>query len=234
MNLGRVCLRFTVAFLCFFLPTQQLLAVTEASREQALLADLVPNHCHFSGHFQQQKMVEGLPVPLNSDGDFFFSCELGLIWSTHEPFKEAILYVNSTNNFRVNEDNSLTSLTGVTRYIMSNIFVKLLKGDTEYFAEEFQITLADDNASVELRPESDFMKKGIDKISFKKSESDELGIALFVDVTDATGQVTHVGIDRIQHYDIKGKRKAFEQCEKLYSASTSWCQVLSSPSRVRQ
>ncbi|NMH60674.1 outer membrane lipoprotein carrier protein LolA [Alteromonas ponticola] len=202
--------------------------------EKALLTDLFPSKCHFSGQFTQTKAVAGLPVPLKSNGDFFFSCDLGLIWRTHEPFNEAILYVNSTNNFRVNEDGSLASLTGVTRYIMSNVFVKLLKGDAAYFIDEFAISQADDDASITLTPQSDFMKKGIQHIRFNKSESEDLGITLFVDVMDATGQATHVSIDTIVHYDIEGKRRAFEQCEKLYSQHTDWCQVLRSPSRVRQ
>ncbi|MCW8108918.1 outer membrane lipoprotein carrier protein LolA [Alteromonas ponticola] len=219
-------------FLCMAVPS--VFANPKGESEIALLTNLFPQNCHFSGQFLQKKNVEGLPIPLHSTGDFFFSCDLGLIWHTQEPFREAILYVNSSNNFRVHEDGSLTPLTGVTRYIMSNVFVKLLKGDTQYFVDEFAIKLADDNTSVELKPESDFMKKGIDSIRFQKNDSDELGITLLVDVTDVTGQVTHVSIDKIRAYQIEGKRGAFEQCEKLYSDNSAWCQVLRSPAHIRR
>jgi len=205
---------------------------SEPADEKALLGEVFPDQCHFSGQFTQQENVEGVPVPLKSAGDFFYSCDLGLIWHAREPFKETILYVNSANNFRVEEDGSLSPLTGVTRYIMSHVFVKLLNGDADYFVEEFAISQAEKDDAVELKPESEFMKKGVQSIRFNKQEDEQQGVLLFIDVLDATGQVTHVSIDSVNTYNIDGKRQAFEQCERLYQQSSQWCQILRSPSRA--
>ena len=209
------------------------LASDNVDDERALLAGIFPTSCHFSGQFLQQKNIQGLPVPLQSDGDFFYSCDLGLVWSTKAPFQEAILYVNSAKNYRIDEQGEIKPLTGIARYIMSNVFVKLLKGDVDYFADEFVVT-ATENQSIELKPESEFMQKGVESIQFSKTQSPELGVALMVDVIDATGQVTQVGIDEIIEHDIEGKRSAFEQCEKLYQDTTKWCSVLRSPSRFEK
>lgn len=221
----------TLLALLFTLTSPRSLATEDVTNEKTLLAGLFPTSCHFSGHFLQHKNVEGLPLPLKSTGDFFYSCDLGLVWSTTAPFRDAILYVNRAKNYRVDEQGVLTPLTGIARYIMSNVFVRLLNGDADYFAEEFAISLADDNV-VALKPESDFMKKGIESIRFKKVNDTEHGTSLFIDVTDATGQITRVSIDQIRDYDIDGKRHAFDQCETLYADTTDWCQVLRSPSRA--
>jgi len=215
-----------------------LLAVAEASpvlakdsknTEETLLSAIFPSRCNFSGHFSQRKAVEGVSVPLNSTGDFFYSCDLGLVWHTSKPFSEAVLYVNSTNNFKAEDDGTLTPLTGITRYIMSNIFVRLLNGDTAYFAEEFSVTEATDK-TVRLHPESGMLQKGLDVIHISKTEDDS-PTAVSIKVTDVKGQDTLVLIDHIQQYSFTGKRSAYEQCNNLYADKTNWCQVLRSPSR---
>ncbi|WP_414829110.1 outer membrane lipoprotein carrier protein LolA [Alteromonas sp. H39] len=202
------------------------------THEEALLASVFPQSCHFSGKFVQQKTMEGLPVPLTSDGDFFYSCDLGLVWRTVTPFEEAILYVNSSNNYRIDESGELQPLSGIARYIMSSVFVKLLNGDTDYFLDAFSVSEAD-GESVLLTPESDYMKKGLDRILFEKSNDDELGITLGIKVTDATGQVTSVNIDQIKEFDAEGKRDAFEKCESLYPENEELCRVLRSPTSIR-
>lgn len=198
--------------------------------EAALLAEIFPSGCHFSGHFSQQKTIQGVPVPLSSTGDFYYSCDLGLVWHTQTPFNEAILYVNSSNNFRADADGALTPLTGTTRYIMSNIFVRLLKGDTGYFIDEFAISPGEQSGRVTLRPESEYIRKGLDTIMVSKTTDQDKGVSLNIEVIDATGQLTNVVISAVEQYTINGKRAAYEQCESLYS-DTTWCQVLRSPSR---
>lgn len=200
--------------------------------EEQLLAGVFPESCNFSGKFLQQKTVEGLPVPLKSHGDFFYSCDLGLVWRTVSPFEEAILYINSSNNYRADEDGQLQPLSGIARYIMSSVFVKLLNGDTDYFLDAFTVSEAD-GGSVLLHPESDYMKKGLERIAFAKTTDEELGITLSIKVTDATGQITSVHIDQIDEFEIEGKRNAYEKCESLYRDNVNLCRVLRSPTSIR-
>lgn len=202
---------------------------TEAS-EESLLSGLFPSNCYFSGHFKQQKAVKGLPAALSSSGDFFYACDLGLVWHTSTPFSEAVLYVNGTNNFTAQDDGTLSPLSGVARYIMSNIFVRLLEGDTRYFAEEFAVS-QEETKSLVLLPESEMMQKGLEAIRISKSGDKTAPVTLNIKVTDATGQDTQVLIEQIKHYNFDGKRKAYEQCLEMYSDKTNWCQVLRSPSR---
>lgn len=225
--------RFSLARLglaLFSVVSASALAGQSSANEETLLSSMFPSGCHFSGQFSQQKAMEGLPVPLKSAGDFYYSCDLGLVWHTIEPFSEAILYVNGTNNFRAEDDGTLTPLSGVARYIMSNIFIRLLKGDTGYFTDEFAISQEDSGALL-LIPESDMMRKGLDAIRISQENTDNAQPAVTIKVSDATGQNTQVLIDQIQAYEFDGKRKAYEQCEALYADKTDWCRVLRSPGR---
>lgn len=199
--------------------------------EAALLAGIFPSGCHFSGRYSQQKTIQGVPVPLISTGDFYYSCDLGLIWHTKTPFDEAILYVNSSNNFKAEADGTLAPLSGTTRYIMSNIFVRLLKGETSYFTDEFTISKGKHNGMVELQPESDYIRQGLNVITVQKNTSQTEDTVLEISVIDASSQLTEVAISDIKQYDISGKRAAFAQCEALYSDMPDWCQVLRFPSR---
>ncbi|MDC8829453.1 outer membrane lipoprotein carrier protein LolA [Alteromonas gilva] len=220
---------FCVA-LCALAP-RDVQASTTQTKEASLLAGIFPSGCHFSGRFSQQKSIPGVPHPLTSSGDFYYSCDLGLVWHTETPFNEAILYVNSSNNFKADAEGTLAPLSGTTRYIMSNIFVRLLKGDTSYFVDEFAITSAEQNAAVQLRPESDYIRKGLDTITIKKAVNEVSGTSLDINVIDASGQHTDVTISDVTQHNIDGKKAAYEQCEALYLKTADWCQVLRSPSR---
>jgi|TARA_Y100001968_G_scaffold324701_1_gene364571 hypothetical protein len=220
---------FVYVLLCGLVP-RPVPASPSQPDEATLLEEIFPSGCHFSGQFLQQKTIQGVPVPLKSTGDFYHSCDLGLIWHTQTPFNEAILYVNSSNNFKADANGALAPLTGTTRYIMSNIFVRLLKGDTSYFTDEFAISADIQSGTVTLRPESEYIRKGLDSIIVNKTTDQEKGVTLNIEVLDATGQRTDVLISAVEQYDFSGKRAAYEQCEALYS-DTSWCQVLRSPSR---
>lgn len=222
-----------LCFVFIFLSANLRANITTESKKE-LLADIFPTSCHFSGQFLQRKNINGLPVPLLSNGDFFFSCDLGLVWSTHSPVNEAILYINSSRSYRVNDEGNIYPLSSVTRYIMSKVLLRLLKGDIDYFAEEFLIMRSDDNEMLVLRPESQFMKKGIDSIQFKKEVGIEDEVSLRVIVTDITGQNTELNIEGIKEHQIDGKDQASEQCEMLYPDTLQWCKVLRSPRRLNK
>lgn len=197
--------------------------------EAELLAGMFPHSCHFSGNFIQQKNIKSLPIPIKSSGDFFFSCDFGLVWNTSAPIQEALLYVNARKNYRVDERGEIEPLSGAARYAMSKVFLRLLKGDTEYFADEFAVSAAPDNAGLILVPESEFMKKGINQIQIAKHGATQSDLLLNINIQDTTGQNTVVTIDSIREYAIDNKQAAFEQCETIYPGPGDWCRILRSP-----
>lgn len=221
---------FAVVWMFTVLGNTAAVAAQDEKAEASLLSAIFPSNCSFSGLFSQQKAISGVPAPLKSAGDFFYACDLGLVWHTSEPFSEAVLYVNSTNNFKAEDDGTLTPLSGVARYVMSNIFVPLLQGETSYFTQEFTVS-QEDNGSILLLPESETMQKGLQAIRISRADETSTPPTVNIKVTDATGQETQVAIEQIQKYDSEGMRKAYEQCLEMYSDKKDWCRVLRSPSR---
>ena len=215
--------------LSLILASHNIMANDATDIEKRLLADIFPTSCHFSGQFSQQKDIRGIPMPLRSGGNFFFSCDLGLVWSTTSPFEEALLYTDAITNFRADDKGNIELLSGVVRHSVSKIFLRLLKADTDYFADEFSVQLVGKNKVIELIPESGLMKKGIERIHIKQHENDKHGMSLNIRIKDMRGQMTQVNIEHITKYVIKGKKEAFDQCEKLYPKPLQWCGVLLSP-----
>lgn len=200
--------------------------------EISLLKDILPSTCHFTGQFVQEKEITGLPIPISSIGDFFYSCGLGLIWNSSTPVEEVLLFVNANTHFRIDEQGKIEPLSGKVRYGMSRIFLRLLKGDNEYFADEFAVSLLE-NGVTQLVPESSFMKKGIDSIQIIKNQNTEGGISLKISIFDTTGQATKVSINKIKEYAFDSKQAAFDQCELIYQKPKQWCRMLRSPWRYQ-
>ncbi|WP_100656149.1 outer membrane lipoprotein carrier protein LolA [Alteromonas flava] len=196
--------------------------------EQQLLAAIFPPSCHFSGQFQQQKRIQGLDFPLVSTGDFYYSCDFGLVWNTQAPFQDALLYANSSASYRVDAQGEIEPLAGTARYIMSNVFIRLLKGDTAYFAEEFDVTRDTTTQATRLTPIGEFMRKGLQQIVVNPLADNEQAETLHVVITDVTGQDTVIKIGDTVNYSFDSKKAAYEQCQQLYPSPLEWCRVLRS------
>ena len=198
--------------------------------EKALLQSVMPTACHFSGGFMQSKTVQGLPKPLVSEGEFFFSCDMGMIWQTQAPFAESLIYSNYFN-YRIIDDD-IEKLSSLTHYGMSKVMLKMLNGDVDYFAKSFEAVLLADN-ELSLSPESKFMKKAIDKIILKKIQAGH-SLALHVSIYDRGQQLTTIAIDKLVEYDLKTKQRVQERCEEAYLEQKKLCEVLRFPARFDQ
>ncbi|MFC3095366.1 outer membrane lipoprotein carrier protein LolA [Alteromonas sediminis] len=199
--------------------------------ESTQLAQIFPTSCHFSGTFTQNKHIEGISFPLQSEGDFYFSCNFGLVWNTITPFPEALLYANARMNYRVDEQGKIEEMPSTTRYVMSQFFLRLLKGDAEYFENEFSVSALQENQGTLLVPKSDFMKRGLKHIKVnKRLLSDSANsVQLDIEISDATNQVTHIVISDILEYEIEDRQAAVEQCLELYPRPLQWCRLMRSP-----
>ena len=197
-----------------------------SASEEQLLAAMLPPSCHFSGKFQQQKHIQGLDVPLISSGDFFYSCDFGLVWNTQAPFQDALLYVNTNASYRVDAQGDIEPLTGTARYIMSNVFIPLLQGDTAYFAEAFDVTHDEAMDATRLTPVSEFMRKGLQQVLINRPSVKTQAHTLDATITDVAGQDTIIKISATKQYNLGSKKAAYKQCQQLYPAPLEWCRVL--------
>ena len=217
-------------FLYCLLQGQQALAFDNAATEQELLRDILPSSCDFTARFEQSKQVKGIPLPLKSNGEFLYSCRLGLIWNTVYPFYETLLISNRKHSFRMDEDGELLPLQGAVQFGMSRVFMRLLKGDIDYFADEFSVQKALDNNATRLTPESKFMKKGLAFIDVQKTEREETGVSLTIEIQDVMGQVSIIDIHKISEAtNVDSRLQAYEYCQTVYKATPKWCRILRTP-----
>ncbi|MEM0912920.1 MAG: outer-membrane lipoprotein carrier protein LolA [Pseudomonadota bacterium] len=233
MNRSKTALSSFLIATCFWMVfSSAVIASKEAGTEQTLLQDVLPNVCSFTGQFKQTKNMQGVPVSLKSDGDFLYSCRLGLIWNTTVPFNETLLVSHRRSSFRIDENGRVSSLQGALRYSMSKIFMRLLKGDEDFFAREFAIQKTADNGITELRPESDFMKKGIEVIRISKIEDEETGITLNIEILRADEQSSTIDIFNLtEATHVESRAQAFKYCETVYQSTTKWCKILRQPAQ---
>lgn len=205
------------------------ITIDKANVSKQKILKILPDGCHFSGRFSQHKTIEGLIFPLASNGDFFFSCDLGLVWNTFSPIQEALLYTNSKINFRMNDKGNVELISGVVTHVVSDIFLKILKGDVDYFISEFSVRLTDDRRGVELRPKSSLLQKAINYILIRRYSDDVIGVAVEMIINTTAGQETKVTIDNIEKYSLEDRRAAYEQCQAIYNNSPIRCRALFLP-----
>lgn len=192
-----------------------------------LLKGFMPEHCAISGLFEQQKKLPGLPIPIESQGDFFFYCELGVIWRTAEPFEDALIYTPYNRYFRVNDASKVTSLNGVIHHNIAKILLAILSGDEEFFMDKFSIMKTGAESAIWLLPKSQWLKKGIDKITLGKSKKNNI---VQLAIYSASSEVTLLSIFDVENSDVSTKSIAFDTCV-VSIASKQACEVLRYPGR---
>jgi hypothetical protein len=213
-------------FCCFFaLSVTSIADSQERSNKQALLAEVFPNACVFSGTFVQEKWLDGLENPLRTQGDFFFSCKYGLVWNTVQPIKEVFLYADSTKSFRVDERGRMLRPSGGALYAMSRIVFRILEGDVEYFSKDFELS-RDASGALLLVPRSKYMRRALKQIHIQRIFNDQAGDSIRLRIIDKVEQSTQVVIDNINDYPIDSWQKSYEKCKALYPTSKEWCVAL--------
>lgn len=197
----------------------------ERSNKQALLAEVFPNVCVFSGTFVQEKWLDGLEKPLRTHGDFFFSCKYGLVWNTVQPIKEVFLYADPTKSFRVDERGRMLRPSGGALYAMSRIVFRILEGDVKYFAKDFELS-RDASGALLLVPRSKYMRRGLKQIHIQRIFNEQAVDSIRLKIIDSVDQSTQVVIDNIKDYPIDSWQKSYEKCKALYPISKEWCVAL--------
>lgn len=193
--------------------------IAQADNPQAAAPDIkgfLPQHCYFSGRFVQNRKVESIPASLESQGNFLFSCEHGLIWHTGLPTRETVIYTNGKKHFQVDSDGRIEPLKGRLHDNMALLLNGLMGADVNYLEKYFSFgTIEPDN--VELQPKKKNMRKFIEQLNLRKlDESIEINL-----VNDARNNTT------IRIYDIQVLNEfGIEQCRRHYPEPANICDSL--------
>lgn len=190
--------------------------IARADSPQAIapnIKDFLPQQCYFAGRFAQNRKVESIPAPLESQGNFLFSCEDGLIWHTGLPTRETVIYTNGKKHFQVGSDDRMEPLKGRLHANMALLLNGLMGADLSYLEKYFSLGAIEPD-HVELQPKKKNMRKFIEQLNLRKhGESIEINL-----VNDARNNTT-IRISDIQTLNQFGS----EQCRERYPEPANIC-----------
>ena len=212
--------------LCIFV-LSSVFANANSVEDLLALKSMMPKVCHLSGEFSQSKQIKTLPVPLVSKGAFVYSCDSGLIWKTHTPISESLVFSNKKLHFLVQDKFTIENLDGLQHHFLADLLLGLMSGNTGFIADEFELSqLSDNQKSLILQPKNKMVKKAIQSVVLKKLDDSNKN-ALEIIITDKNQQTTKI---------ISSEKQRFANTDDFsigcMSLSIPSCKVLLDPVRI--
>lgn len=159
-----------------------------------------PDHCVFSGEFDQTKELPGLENPLSSSGKFFHHCTKGIIWRTTTPVENSLIVDANQNAFQFSQ-GKMEKISGRAGKMIAQIIGALMSGNEEFILENFSITTVEalgEPTVMELTPLSKRLKRAINSIQLFPPTED--APAMRIVMRDANALVTIINVVEDKHY----------------------------------
>ena len=190
---------------------------------------LPPSSCVFSGDFKQSKHLKGLPTPIESNGQFFYHCDLGVIWKTISPIQESLVLTKIGESF-ILEDNQSTPLKTEHSKLLSELINGLIGANKQYIDNHFLVSkdTSSSSGAFTLIPLKRRLKRGLKQIKLSYSsenDSEEVVISML----DRNKQWTHIRSTKYDDFSsnlIDNSLKLVEQCSASAAFSEQECQLL--------
>lgn len=209
-----------------------LAALTSANASDNDLTRLLPKQCVFYGNFFQTRNIERLPSSLNSSGNFFFSCERGIIWQTLYPIKSSLIYTTDGTSFegtheKNSQQTSFTSLNGTKHYYLGKFLINLLSANLQELHSDFDATHTtpppNNTLAILLTPKNEKIKKSLKNITLKRQENES---TLLITINNNESQ-TNIKIDTIENTTTH--KSTLETCKLSLKNNIEPCDPLFSP-----
>lgn len=211
--------------LCYLLATGQTLAYDKTD-EPSAWSLFKPTDCSFSGEFTQQRTLQGLPQPLQSNGVFFYDCELGIIWKTVLPISEALISQKSGRSYLTTGDK-LTVLKSTQNKLLSNLIMAMVSGDEDALSSQFEIR-AHSKTSLTLVPVRRRLKRAIESVQLSTVEAQEKTF-IRIEMLDKNKQSTLILANQLQSYSATDPQATLENCVALPELEKAHCELLITP-----
>lgn len=192
------------------------------------LQDYLPDHCVFTGEFSQEKTRPSLPIPINTSGQLYFSCQDGIIWQNNSPdaAKETLIFTNKEFHFRANKNkySDLEVLNSTEIYSFASLLLALMSADKAYLNKSFTSSIQED--VLIMKPKSFFLKKALASVTVKKVDDKP-----FIHITLLNGNHTKIKLTKLSPVakfvaDIK---EGNNHCIASQLFNSDFCGVLTSP-----
>ncbi|WP_170131985.1 LolA family protein [Arenicella xantha] len=176
--------------------------------------------CSFAGHFSQQRLLSGIPTPLESAGYFYFHCEHGVVWSTAAPIAEALVLQKGGAGYIV-KDNTFQKLSSRQHKFLGDLLNSLMAGEQDELSKRFTIALLPDASVYRLTPKQRSLQRGISHIDLK------LNVELAtVQLTIVDRNQQHTIIESTQDTQFNNDQEPVEACASVESLRLAICQLL--------
>jgi len=166
---------------------------------------LPENECSFAGNFVQKISMPALPDPILSEGEFFYHCQHGVIWSTTEPVQETLV-LSQTGQTTIITPETSKPLNSQPGKFLSSLLNSLMGGNVETLQTQFEIEQVNtSNQTYLLTPKRHSLKRAVKKIFLSVIRSDDSGKSNQVEIVilDRNDQATEISSQKTQSFDIK-------------------------------
>lgn len=179
------------------------------------LRELLPQSCYIAGEFLQRKQLADIPQALESNGEFIFACNQGLIWRTLEPLPETLIYRRDGKHQLLLPDIDAERLKGRVHQELGKILNNLIGADLDYLNEHF------DDARIEnhhvLTPRNKRLRKFINNIVIKPEPE-----GTHISILQQKQETTDITITQTQSFDAINA----DNCPELFRPQARACSLL--------
>ena len=192
------------------------------------------NPCSFSGDFTQSKTIAGLDQALESSGSFYYHCEDGVIWSTHSPIDETLIFSRSNGNTKI-KDQNVSKLKGRQSKLLGSLLNSMISVNQTEIEEQFELhSIKNVNNEFELLPKKKSLKRAIKQILLVFSQADEQDTNLQkinIQIKDRKDQLTSIASSQTNIFNSNSSTDQLRHAQCLTSNVTNLaCDQLYPPS----
>ena len=180
--------------------------------DAAGMAQLLPQHCHHAGRYDQHIVADGFDDALRSSGAFVFSCDRGLIWATTAPVMEVWLYPLKGRPSQRLSSGDYVAVQSRIHQELGRLLNHLIGGDVAYLAKYF--ALAPIANGYQLQPKKQRMSQFIESIQLLLNDGKK------VIVLEQAQQTMTITIVDDQHYENLNHRTCVQHLPTFPGACT--------------
>lgn len=178
-----------------------------------------------SGQFIQQRWLEGLDKPLQSEGQFTYWRDQGIYWQTDQPFPQAITYSRDKTTVWKQPGLPVGTASNTRRdKHFRTILLSLFSFDIDQLQQQFSSrwTLDDSAWQLQLTPTHTIAQRAIKQASLSGAEHIE-----HIEIISGNGETLQIHFSNLQRLE----SISHQQCVNQFDYSIDHCQQLTQPSQ---
>lgn len=207
-------------------------SVAETSSTQDALP-LPDAACSYAGNFTQDRYLSGITEPIRTAGQFYFHCEVGVVWATQEPIQDVLILHRNGRGLQVSPDQAAQKLKSRQSKFLGQLLTTLMAGDQAALRELFEISALETDQQYRLTPRQRKLKRGIQTLVLDLSQlkpvrdlddNSENNSTLGIEILDRNDQTTRIAATQTRQFEPSDNAAA--QCASMTDLDAEHCDLL--------